>query len=393
MEIVIVGTAHVSKKSIEEVKRRIEEIRPDAVAVELCYRRFLALTKNAQDISVVDVIRKGDVALVLFQMLLSYFQKKVGKEVGVRPGEEMFVAIEKAREIGADVLLIDRDITITFKRFWNSLSFFEKAKIFFQMLKGIFGGEEVDVDDMLKEDVLERLVKEFRDIAPSAAKVLIDERDAYMAAKLIEASKRYERIVAVVGAGHKKGIEKYLKNPETIPDPRDLEKVKESKFSILKVLSFIIFGFVILTFLAVLSTMNSETILKAFFYWFVINGVLSAAGALIAGAHPLSALAAFLTAWLTSLNPMIAAGWISGLVEAKLRTPSTEDFEELMEVDSFRDLLRNRVFRVLLVAALTNVGSMIGTIYGAWMIVQLTGVNIPDIVRRNLVRILHNIPL
>ncbi len=393
MEIVIVGTAHVSKKSIEEVKRTIEEVKPDAVAVELCYRRFLALTKRACNISVVDVIRKGDVTLVLFQMLLSYFQKKVGKEVGIRPGEEMLAAIEKANELGADVLLIDRDIAITFKRFWSSLSFFEKIKILFHIINGIFGGEDVEVDEILKEDVLERLVKEFRSVAPSAAKVLIDERDAYMATKLIEASKRYERIVAVVGAGHKKGIERYLKNPESIPNPNDLEKVKERKFGILKVLSFVIFGFVILTFLAVLSTMNSETILNAFFYWFIINGVLSAAGALIAGAHPLSALAAFLTAWLTSLNPMIAAGWISGFVEVKLRTPTAEDFEKLVDAESLGDLLGNRVFRVLLVAALTNVGSMIGTIYGAWMIARLTGVNVPEVVGRNLLRILHNLPL
>ncbi len=391
MEIILVGTAHVSKKSIEETKRIIEEVKPQAVAVELCYKRFLALTQKPQEISVVDVIKKGDAALVLFQLLLSYFQRKIGEEYGVKPGAEMLAAIEKAREIGADVLLIDRDIAITFKRFWNSLSIFEKIRLVFHMLKGLFGDEEIDVDEMLEEDILERLVKEFRDIAPSAAKVLIDERDAYMAAKLIEASKRYEKIVAVVGAGHKKGIERYLKNPELLPDLRELESVKERKFSILKVASFAIIAFVILTFVAVLTTMNSELILKAFLYWFLINGVLSAIGALIAGSHPLSALAAFLSAWLTSLNPMIAAGWVSGIVEAKMRKPTSQDLEDLTKAESLRELMRNRVFRVLLVAALTNVGSMIGTIYGAYVVVQITGINIPEIIKRNLYGLLRRV--
>jgi len=392
MEIVLIGTAHVSKKSIEDVKRVIEEVKPQAVAVELCYIRFLALTQGKpQEISVVDVIKRGEVVLILFQMLLSYFQRKIGEKYGVKPGAEMLAAIEKAREIGADVLLIDRDIAITFKRFWNSLSFFEKVKLVFHMLKGLFGEEEVDVDEMLKEDILERFVREFRDIAPSAARVLIDERDAYMAARLIEASQRYEKIVAVVGAGHKKGIEQYLKNPELLPDLRELESVKERRFNILKIVSFVIFAFVILTFVAVLATMNSEMILKAFLYWFLINGVLSAIGALIAGAHPLSALAAFLSAWLTSLNPMIAAGWVSGIVEAKIRKPTSQDLEDLAKAESLRELMRNRIFRILLVAALTNVGSMIGTIYGAYVIMQITGINIPDVVKENIAKLLGGI--
>lgn len=392
MEIILVGTAHVSKKSIEEVKKTVEEVKPQAVAVELCYRRLIALTRNKpQEISVIDVIKKGDVALVLFQMLLSYFQRKIGEEYGVRPGEEMLAAIEKAREIGADVLLIDRDIAITFKRFWSSLSFIEKVRLFFHMVKGLFGNEELDVDEMLNEDILERLVREFRDIAPSAAKVLIDERDAYMAAKLIEASQRYEKIVAVVGAGHKRGIEKYLRNPELLPDIRELESVKERRFGLLKILSFAVFAFVILTFIAVLATMNSEIIMKAFLYWFLINGVLSAIGALIAGGHPISALAAFFSAWLTSLNPTIAAGWVSGIVEAKIRKPTSQDLEDLTKAETLRELMKNRIFRILLVAALTNVGSMIGTIYGAYVITQLTGINIPEVIKDNLARLLSRI--
>ncbi len=386
-EVIVVGTAHVSKRSIEEVIKTIEEVKPQAVAVELDFKRFMALQGKHQDVSVADVIRRGDVFLVLFQLLLSYFQRKVGEEYGVKPGQEMLVAIEKAREIGADVLLIDRDIAITFKRFWQSLSLLEKIKLAYHIIKSVFGDEEIEVDEMLKEDVLEALVREFRKIAPSAARVLIDERDAYIAAKLIEASSRYDKIVAVVGAGHKKGIEKYLKNPELLPDPNELERVRERRFGILKLLSFAVMGFVLLTFIAVLSTMNSAIIEKAFLYWFLINGVLSALGALVAGGHPLSALAAFLSAWLTSLNPTIAAGWVSGLVEAKIRRPSSKDLEDLVRAESLRDLMRNKIFRVLLVAALTNVGSMIGTIYGAYVVMNVTGVDVPKVVKGALARL------
>ena len=389
MNIVIVGTAHVSRRSVEDVLRVIEEVRPDAVAVELDERRFLALTGGYRDISIEEVVKGGSVFPVLLQLFLSYVQKKIGERYEVKPGEEMLAAIEKAREIGADVVLIDRDIGITFRRFWESLSVVEKIKLLFHILKDVLSGEEMDVDEIVKEDVVDALVREFRKISPSAARVLIDERDAYMAHMLIEASKRYERIVAVVGAGHKKGIERYLKNPSSLPSLSELVEVRRRKVSAFKLLGMAITALVILTFAAVISTMNSQIVMRAFLYWFLINGFLSALFAILAGAHPLSALSAFLCAWLTSLNPFVAAGWISGIVEAKIRRPSYRDLEELSEARSLRDLLRNRIFRVLLVAAATNVGSMIGTIYGAYVIINMTGVNVPELIREGISRILR----
>ncbi len=382
----IVGTAHVSPKSIEEVERTIEEVKPEAVAVELDYRRLMALEGKRQEIPVVDVIKRGEAHVLLFQILLSYFQRKVGEEYGVRPGDEMLAAIRKAREIGADVLLIDRDITVTFKRFWKNLSLKEKLKIVYSLLKSLFEEEEVDVEEMLEEDVLELLVKEFRDIAPSAAKVLIDERDAYMAANLLDASKRYSKIVAVVGAGHKKGLEKYLKNPQLLPPVQELLEVREGR-NYGKIIGYAIFAFIILTFLAVASTLNSALLIKAFVYWFLINGILSAIGAAIAGGHPLSILTAFLVAWLTSINPTIAAGWFSGLVEAWVRKPTSKDVEELANVTSLRELFRNKIFRVLLVAALTNLGSFIGTVIGVWYVYKITGIKIADILKKSLLNV------
>ncbi|AEA46614.1 TraB family protein [Archaeoglobus veneficus SNP6] len=386
--IIIVGTAHVSPKSIKDVEETIEREKPQAVAVELCMRRYLALKGEKQDIPVVDIIKRGEAHLLLFQLLLSYFQRKIGEEYGVKPGDEMLAAIKKAEEVGADVLLIDRDIAITFRRFWNSLSFVEKLKIVYNLLKGLFSKDDVDVDEMLKEDVLEVMVKEFRDIAPSAAKTLIDERDAFMAANLIAALKKYDKIVAVVGAGHKKGLERFISNPASIPPIEKLLEVKKG-INVMNILGYTIVAFVIMLFIAVIATLNTGIILKAFAYWFLINGILSAIGAAIAGAHPLSILTAFCVAWLTSLNPAIAAGWVSGLVEAWKRSPTSRDIEELSKAESLSQLVRNRVFRILLVAALTNVGSIAGTIIGAWYVMQVTGIDIVEILRENFTHLLQ----
>ncbi|WP_457549219.1 TraB/GumN family protein [Archaeoglobus sp.] len=371
-EIYIVGTAHVLKESVEEVCRVIEEVKPDAVAVELCPKRYNALINNIQSISLSDVLKGGNISLALLQIVLAYFQRKIGEETGVKPGEEMLTAIKKAKEIGADVLLIDRDIAITFQRLWQKMSFFEKLKFGWNILKGMFGGEEVE--DVMNN--VDSLVEEFRKVSPKAGEVLIDERDAYMTYNIIKASENYDKIVVVVGAGHKKGIESYLKNPEKIPPIEKLLEVKKSRFSVSKAIGWILSALIVGTFAYILTKLGSEMALKAFMYWFLINGFLSALGATLALAHPLSILVAFLCAWLTSVNPLIGAGWVSGYVELRMRKPSVEDIVDLLNASSLKDLWRNKAFRVLLVAALTNIGSMIGTIYGAYVVLQMTGIDI-----------------
>ncbi len=387
-KLVIIGTAHVSPKSIEEVERLIEEERPDAVAVELCPRRYNALVHGVRDeVPVTEIIKKGNVFLIIFQLMLSYFQRKIGEEYGVKPGAEMLAAISKAREVGADVLLIDRDVGITFSRFWHKLSFFEKLKLIWHLLKSTFSGEEIDVDEMLEEDVLDLLVREFRKISPTAARVLIDERDQYMAANLINALSRYNKVVAVVGAGHRRGIEEALRQFEGksggVINLRELEEVPKGR-NLFKLVTVAITAVLLATFVLIALSLNTEVLFKAFLFWFLINGTLSAIGAALAGGHPLSILAAFLFAWLTSLNPLIAAGWVSGLVEAWIRKPTSEDFSKLMEADSFREMMQNRFFRVIFVAALTNVGSMIGTFYGGWFIITRFGVDIAKVVAGRL---------
>ena len=235
-EVYIVGTAHVLRESVEEVCRIIEEVKPDAVAVELCPRRYNALINNVQSLSLSDVLKGGNISLALLQIVLAYFQRKIGEETGVKPGEEMLTAIEKAREIGADVLLIDRDVGLTFQRLWQKMSFFEKLEFGWNILKGIFSKE--DVEDVIGN--VDSLIEEFRKVSPKAGEVLIDERDAYMAYNLLKASENYNKIVAVVGAGHKKGIEGYLKNPEKLPPIEKLLEVKKSKFGVSKAFGWIL---------------------------------------------------------------------------------------------------------------------------------------------------------
>ncbi len=388
--LIIVGTAHVSKKSVEEVREVIENERPDAVAVELCPRRYHALVHGQrEEVSIAEIIKSGNVFMLIFQLILAYFQRKVGEETGVKPGGEMLAAIQKAREVGADVILIDRDIGVTFKRFWQKLSFFEKIKLIVHLIRSSFSGEEdIEVDEMLEEDVLDMLVKEFRKISPNAARVLIDERDVYMAANLLNALSRYNKIVAVVGAGHRKGIENALLKLKDNPvELRGLEDVKSGR-NYLKIFMGAFTALIIATFVLIATSLNTEVLIRAFLYWFLINGILSAIGAAIARGHPLSIITAFLCAWMTSLNPMIAAGWVSGLVEAWIRKPTVEDFSKLVEADSFREMLRNRFFRVLLVAALTNVGSMIGTIYGGWYILSTFGVDVAKVVGERVMEII-----
>ncbi len=384
--LVMVGTAHVSRDSIKEVEEVIERERPDIVAVELCEKRYRALVeKTPPEISIKDVIKSGEVYLLLFQWVLAYFQRKVGKTLGVTPGEEMLTAIEKAKEIGADVVLIDRDITITFKRFWAKMSFFEKLKMTFALIRSIGGGgEEIDVEEMKKEDVVERLIEEFRKFSPSAATVLVDERDAFIAGNLLNLLSTGKKIVAVVGAGHQEGIKKFLRNPDKIPPLHQLIYTPKKSFSILRFLGYGMIVAILLIFLAILMSFNTQMILMAIFYWFIINGILAGLGALIARAHPLSIAVAFLTAWLTSLVPFIGAGWVAGIVELWKREPTSEDLGKMVQVSSLRELLDNRVFRVILVAALTNLGSMVGTFLGAYVILRLYGFDIVESIKMGL---------
>ncbi|MHC1567911.1 MAG: TraB/GumN family protein [Candidatus Syntropharchaeia archaeon] len=380
-EITLIGTAHVSEKSIKEVEEAIESIKPDIVAVELCPARYATLKgEEMGEISIKDILKSGRVYLFFIQWLLAYVQKKIGADLGVEPGAEMMAAIRKAEEIGSDVYLVDREIQITLQRFWNKMKFFEKLKMLFSLISAIAGrGEEIDIEKITEDDIVSQLIKELREFSPGAASALIDERDAYIAKRLLQIPEG-KRVVAVVGAGHKEGIQRYLKNPEKIPPIDEISSTKKRRFSIGKLIGAIFFFFLLFFFgLIILSGVPPAIIMKAFFYWIIINGVLSGVGVLIARGHPLSILTAFSIAWLTSLNPFLAAGWFAGIVEAWIRNPTVKEIREIFDVETFEDLIRNKFFRVLLVCALANIGSIIGTFIGAYVVWETTGMNLENV--------------
>ena len=366
--IILVGTAHISKESVEEVKQVIEEHKPDIVAVELCERRYDAITKKQQweSTPVNKLLKSNNAYLLLAQTFLGSIQRKLGKEYGVEPGSEMIAAMDEAKKHNLEVALVDRDISVTLKRAWKKMGIREKFRLTWEFLKAMIGYdeeeiEELDLEKLMDQDVISAMMEEFGEIAPSVTNVLIHERDEYISKKITEQSKK-GKVVAVVGAGHLKGIEDYLVNKPIIDtDVKELELVPKKRFSILKAIGYAI-PVIFVVLLAYIFIQGSiEEGLNALKWWFIINGTLSMIGTMIARAHPLTWLTAFVAAPITSLNPAIAAGWVAGYVEARLRTPMVKDFKQLSKIDSFKDFWNNRVIRLLMVVALANVGSMIGT--------------------------------
>ena len=370
-KIILVGTAHISKESVEEVKKAIKDYKPDVVAVELCKRRHEAITKKDkwENTPVTKLLKSNNAYLMLAQTFLSSIQRRLGKEYGVEPGSEMIAAMDVAKENKIDVALVDRDISITLKRAWRKMGFGEKFKLTWEFLKAILGYEEEDAEDLdleklMDQDVISALMEEFGEIAPSVAEVLIHERDVYIAKKILDESKK-GKVVAVVGAGHIKGIKKQLEKKKLETDLKKLEIVPKKRIKITKIAAYsipVLFVALILWLVYSRGTDAWDQIKNVFIWWFLINGSLSAVGAAIARGHPLSIGTAFIAAPLTSLNPAIAAGWVAGYVEAKLRTPVVRDFKELSKIESFKDFWNNRVIRLLMVVALANLGSMIGTL-------------------------------
>ncbi len=388
--ITLVGTAHVSDKSVALVNEVIDREKPDIIAVELCKGRYQALKgeEEVKEINIKDLLSGGKLYYFLLHWLLSYVQKKIGADTGVKPGAEMLSAIEKAEKTGARVALIDRDIQVTLARFWNRMSFFEKLKLFGSLAAATvgFGTKDINIDTVTQEDVVTQLVSELRKMAPSAASVLLDERDAFMAKNLLDISKE-GTVVAVVGAGHRKGIQRYLDSPETLPPIGELMTLPKKRFSWFKavIVAFLTMVVGLLALLIFSGGVSLSTLLTALLYLFITQGILSAIFVLIARGHPLSALTAFSLAWFGFLHPFLAVGWLAGIVEAHFRPPTTEDIRTIMKTETMRELMQNGLFRILLVATLANLGSIIGTFVAIPLMVNYLGIPNPlDILKTAL---------
>lgn len=379
--IILVGTAHVSEKSVAEVNDVIDREKPDIVAVELCKGRYKALKgeDEVKEINIKEMLSGGKFYYFLLHWLLAYVQKKIGSDTGTKPGAEMLSAIEKAEKSGARVALIDRDIQVTLGRFWNKMSFLEKLKLFGSLVAATlgFGTKDIDMDTVTQEDVVTQLVSELRKVAPSAASVLLDERDIFMAKNLIDLS-REGKIVAVVGAGHREGIQRYLNAPETIPAVEGLDTVPKKRFSLFKIatVAFIAMVVGILALLIYSGGVTLTTLATALLYLFITQGILSAIGVLIARGHPLSALTALSLAWFAFLHPLLAIGWLAGIVEAHFRPPTIDDFKKMLNAETVKELRQNKFFRIILVVGLANLGSMVGTFVAIPIMVHY--LNIPN---------------
>jgi len=357
----LVGTAHVSKESVQLVSRVIMEEKPDTVCVELCQSRYQALRQKERwlDMDIIKVIREKKAFLLLSNLLLASFQKKIANKFDIRPGEEMIQAIETAQTVGAEIQLADRDIRTTLARTWRMMGWWGKLKILFQLVLSMGNIDEIteeEIEKMKQQDVLETLLAEIGKSLPALRKILIDERDQYLAHKIRSAPGN--RIVAVVGAGHVPGIKACWEKKidieplEQLPPKKGLGRFLKW-FLPLAIGVLIVYGFY-------LGGVKKGTHMLT--WWVLANGVLAGLGAALAWAHPLTILAAVLAAPLTSLNPMIAAGWVSGLVEAFTRKPKVRDLDSLSEdILSLKGFWKNKVTRVLLVVVFTNLGSSLGT--------------------------------
>jgi pheromone shutdown-related protein TraB len=370
-EILLVGTAHISQESADLVSQVIEETKPDTVCVELCQSRYDSLTqkKKWEDTDLLKVIKEKKSFLLLSNLLLASFQRKIGQKLGIRPGEEILQAIRSAEAAGAAVYLADRDIRITLSRTWRLMSFWKKVKLLTEVLSSVWEVDEItreQIEEMKKKDVLDALLSEIGEVLPEVRRILIDERDQYLSYKIRHAPGN--RIVAVVGAGHVPGIlntwnlEVDLSTLEQLPPRGKLGKIVGWGIPAF-IVGLILFGFFYAGMTATAQMVK---------WWTLTTAVLAAAGAAVAFGHPLTILSAAAVAPFTTLHPLIAAGWVSGLVEAAIVKPKVKDFERLLDdIASVKGFWRNKITRILLVVVFTNIGASLGTFVAIPLMVKV----------------------
>ncbi|MFB1005368.1 MAG: TraB/GumN family protein [Candidatus Poseidoniaceae archaeon] len=364
----VLGTAHVSSSSVAAVKAQIEAFQPDIVAVELCASRHGALTSNRRldKEGLLKVVKEGKAPLVMLQSLLAAEQRKMGLDEGEQPGAELLAAVQLAEEANLEVALIDRDIQTTLRRAWKRMKFFEKGKIMWSLLGEEDSEDAPKVSQLLEDqDLLSSLMEELRTFSPGAGSVLIDERDAYLAGKIgaLESSSD-KRILAVVGAGHLRGIEAHL-NQSTQPGDEALKELEvlPTRGRLSRSIPWMIPLFMMALVAYFVSQGDTVDLVELFTVWTAANAVFAALGCLLARGHPLAILTAACASPITSLNPTLAAGWFAGYVQLKLREPTAEDLQNFLKMDSLGMFWSNKAGRVLMVTALSNLGSMAG----AWV--------------------------
>ena len=369
----IIGTAHVSEQSRQEVAKLIQEIHPDKVCVELCQERYDSFydTEKWKKLDIFQVIRKGKFLYLLANLAISAYQRRMGATLGIKPGAELIGAAEEAKRNNAEVVLIDRNIHITLKRTWGNLGFFTKCKLLGAILDSLFEDDESkeetskEIENLKKDANLSAMMEEFATQFPQVHQPLIDERDRYLVSKMRECGGK--NVIAVVGAGHVPGMNRYYKEPI---DTKELEKLP--KPSVLWTLIKWLIPLVLIGGIAYgVCAHGTDTLEEMLMAWILPNSIVCFIFAILALAHPLTILASIIVSPITSTTPVIGAGIVLGLLEAWLRKPTVEDCENLQNVHTFSDFYKNRFTHVLIVCMLTMIGSALGAYIGIALIVKI----------------------
>lgn len=364
-EILLIGTAHISEASVQTVREAIASEAPDTVCVELDAQRLQSLRnpRHWESLNLIQILRQGQAPFLLANLALSAFQKRMGLQTGVKPGAELLAAADSAEAAGKQVCLVDRDIRTTLLRAWRTAGFWKKMSLAATLLASLFEKQEIDEAELarLREtDTLSVLLDEMATVLPSVKRILVDERDTYMAHHIRQA--QGQKVLAVVGAAHLPGITAKL--GQAIPAAELAEiSVIPPKTKLSKALPWLIPAVVVALFIAGFFFADRQQLANAAVAWILANGLLSALGAIIALGHPLTVLAAFIAAPITSLNPTIGAGFVTGLVQTLVAPPQVRDMEKVGEdIAELSGWWKNRLTRVLLVFIFSSLGSAIGTL-------------------------------
>jgi pheromone shutdown-related protein TraB len=359
-QIILVATAHVLKQSAELIKKVIHEERPDSVCVELDEERYQSILnpKAWENTDIIQVIKSKKVGFLLANLILGSYQKRIAKDLDTVAGQEMLEGINSAKETGAQLVLADRSIQTTFTRIWRKLNLWDKAKLLFDLLVSEDDDKSLsndDVSELLKTDVLASVTAQVREKFPKIADILISERDQYLAHMIKEAPGK--TVVAVLGGAHVPGVAQEIFKTQDIAE---LSKVP-AKNPVSRVLGWAIPVLIIGLMLYSL-IMNVETGVRQLSSWALWTGVPAAVFTALSFGHPLSILTSLVAAPFTTLNPLIACGWITGLVEATIRKPTVQDINNIpRDIFSLKYFFKNRFLKVLLIVIMANIGSSIGS--------------------------------
>lgn len=363
-EVILVGTAHISQQSVVLVEEIIEQEQPDVVCVELDAERFKAMREQQkwEELDLKQIIKDKKLMFLTARIALSTFQKRMGSYTGVKPGAEMAAAIEAAERIGAEVVLCDRNVRTTLVRAWRKTPWYKRMGLGAMVAGGMFQKTEVNEEELasLRESQnISTVLDEMGEVLPDVKSVLVDERDTYMSYEIQQAQGK--KILVVIGAAHKPGIEAKLTTPISKDAIDEISSIPQ-RSTLSKVLPWIIPLIIIGIFVYGMVVGDWDKIKNAALAWVLANGVLSALGALIARGHPLTIIAAFIAAPITSLNPTVGAGMVTALVQVSVASPKVRDFENIGDdLADWKGWWSNKLARVILVFILSSLGSAIGT--------------------------------